>query len=274
LLHDTQAVVAAIKEGDSWLSAATGIDEGLSETVRKQLSQAWLADALAEHASIAAFARNTLELLSLGAPAELVAGSQRAGLDEVRHAQRCFELAAAYAGSPLSPGPLPLLPARRASLERLAVDTFIEGCVGETISAMHALRATKRSPTDIAKVWGMLARDEMRHAALAWRTLTWVVAQTGVSVRDPLVAVAAQRGSELPSVDDKSDEDALPARLSSRERACIHQETWHEIILPTLSNILAFSCESGRPVSCAAKSSSDFAGGAPRMTADAVSRQP
>jgi hypothetical protein len=59
-----------------------------------------------EHASVAAFARFVLELLSAGAPLELVEGAGDAMRDELRHTQICFGLASAYAGAPIGPGPL------------------------------------------------------------------------------------------------------------------------------------------------------------------------
>ena len=43
----------------------------------------------------------TLELLAVGAPPNLLAGAQQAGLDEIRHAQACVGLASRYAGRPL-----------------------------------------------------------------------------------------------------------------------------------------------------------------------------
>jgi hypothetical protein len=48
-----------------------------------------------EHASVAAFARFTLDLLALGAPADLVQSAQQALGDEIAHAELCFGLAGA-----------------------------------------------------------------------------------------------------------------------------------------------------------------------------------
>src|SRR5262245_889099 len=62
-------------------------EQPVDPTTRAALAAAWLRDAQMEHASIASFARFTLELLAVGAPAELVADSQRASLDEIEHAR-------------------------------------------------------------------------------------------------------------------------------------------------------------------------------------------
>lgn len=52
----------------------------------------WSADALAEHTSIASFARFTLQLLALDAPSDLLSRSQQAGKDEMEHARLCFQM--------------------------------------------------------------------------------------------------------------------------------------------------------------------------------------
>jgi hypothetical protein len=158
---------------------------------------AWLEDALGEHASIAAFARAAQELLAVGAPAELVAGCQRAALDEVRHARACLGIASRLAGVRLAFGPLAPLAPRAPSLARLAADTFVEGCVEETLGAVIAERrlAAERDPR-VRGVLRMRARDEARHAALAWRTVAWAAA------RDPgvLAALPAPAGDD-PAID-------------------------------------------------------------------------
>ena len=59
-----------------------------------------------EHASVAAFARFTLHLMSLGAPAALVERSNAALADETLHAKLAFAIASGYAGRAIGPGPL------------------------------------------------------------------------------------------------------------------------------------------------------------------------
>ena len=69
-----------------------------SSVTRARLADEWTRVALMEHASIAAFARFTLQLLALGAPAHLVEGSNAAMIDETNHAKLAFGIASAYAG--------------------------------------------------------------------------------------------------------------------------------------------------------------------------------
>jgi hypothetical protein len=155
----------------------------------------WAADGLAEHASVASFARFALELMAQGAPAELVEATHRAALDEIEHARLCFAVASAYAGRAMGPGPLPLPPELplRASLSELAVATVEEGCINETLAALRAaidLDAVSE-PLERAALERIVA-DEARHAELAWRTVAWALEAGGAPVREAVAAAFAR----------------------------------------------------------------------------------
>lgn len=145
-----------------------------------------LSDALLEHASVAAFARLSLSLLAFGAPPELVARSHEAALDEIRHAQISFTRAG---GGAIGPGPCPAFADLRAhaSLEELAAETYVDGCIGETIAALE-LRMHGSDPIVLA-----MARDEERHAELAWRIVEWAISAGGATVRERIARVADER---------------------------------------------------------------------------------
>jgi hypothetical protein len=160
----------------------------LDAVTRTRLAESWLQDALEEHASIAAFARLTLQLLALGAPPELIADAQRASLDEVAHAQSCFALAARYGAGARGPAPLSLQDALdTASLPELARLGAEEGCVGETLGAVLAREqlAAARDPF-VVSLLRRVAADEARHAELAWRIAHWALARGGRPVREAL----------------------------------------------------------------------------------------
>lgn len=162
----------------------------LEPAVRARLAAHWSVVAQLEHASVASFARVTLQLLALGAPADLLADTQRAAADEVEHARLAFGLASAYQGAPVGPGPLDLSGAAPALDARSALFALVdEACVGETLGAAEAAEAARRC-TDpaVAAVLQRIARDEARHAALAWRTLRWLL-----SVHPELAPAAATR---------------------------------------------------------------------------------
>jgi hypothetical protein len=176
-----------------WAPRAEAVS-GLDPTTCARLAQVWLADALEEHASVAAFARFTMLLLSVGAPPELAVQSQRASIDEVRHAEACFALAARYGGHARGPSPLSLKDALRPmSLAEIAALTAQEGCVGETLGAVLAREQVSHAVDPAAhRALTRIARDEERHAALAWRFTRWAVLEGGDAVR----AVVAQAAEE------------------------------------------------------------------------------
>lgn len=257
-LADTGPVVADTAPGRAWMcTPPQGEDErdeerrgrltiaALPSAVRQRIADAWLDDARAEHASIAAFARATLELMAVGAPPDLVAGCQRAGLDEVDHAQRCFTMAARYGRAARQPGALPALSPRTGGKARVARDTFAEGCVGETIAALVAERAA-RNCTDgtVADALSRIAADEARHAALAWATVDWAVRSGDRQVAAGLMRAAAQlRPPPEPmapaSVDPHSELLAEHGRLDDAAMREATADAWRDIIGPMLDQILA-----------------------------------
>ena len=150
------------------------------------LAEHWRTVAALEHASVGSFARFTLQLLALGAPASLLRDTQLAAADEVRHAELAYGLASAYAGAPLGPGPLPLDGAMPA-LDAIAVTRTLveEACIGETLGAAEAAETAAGCHDPAVKaVLTEIAADEARHAALAWRSLRWLL-DTFPSTRTP-----------------------------------------------------------------------------------------
>lgn len=218
--------------------------DGLSGRQRETLARAWLRDGLAEHATVASHARFTLQLLSLGAPPQLVRASQRASLDVIRHAEDCFGLASAYAGRTLGPGVLDTTGALDGPIDlRQAVIVAIRGgCVCDTISAMSATVAAEQC-TDavIAKVLRRIAVDQTRHAGLAWRFVRWALNRPG----GDLVTSAIEEAFEVALADHPPvEEKPAPAwmrergRLSDEERACLAASTLREVIVPCAEAVL------------------------------------
>lgn len=200
---------------------------------------AWLRDAAFEYASVASFARASIELLAVGAPAELLADCQRAALDEIRHAQACAELAWSLGAARRGPSRVAPVAPRHPDLRRLAVDTFIEGCVGETVAAV-ALRTAVEACDDaeMVRVVAAIAEDEERHAALAWRTLGWALEQGGTEVRSAVsaAAAAARPASSRPAARDPSL--APCGRLDPAATAEVERRAWREVIEPVLAWLL------------------------------------
>jgi hypothetical protein len=158
--------------------------------VRRRIAEHYTQAAQLEHASVASFARFTLELLALGAPPQLLAAAQRAGLDEIDHARRCFSLASAYAGQPVGPGRLATASACPAStLEAVASALIDEACIGETLAAVEARAACRfASEPAVREALAVIAADEQRHAELGWQTLRWLLEQADAPTRARLLA--------------------------------------------------------------------------------------
>lgn len=174
------ARVAPVRRAAGWAASELLVGAPMPAGAR----EGWLADARLEHASVAAFARFSLELLAVGAPPSLLADAHRAALDEIEHARLCFALAS-EPGAEQGPGPLALdrLPVRQLVSEvvRAAME---ECCCGETFAALVAQRAlVDCTHPEARRALERIAVDEARHAELGWRFVAWAVAHFGVSAR-------------------------------------------------------------------------------------------
>jgi hypothetical protein len=99
---------------------------------------------------------------------------------------------------------LPLDPhgtARAGDPVALALAVFEEGCLGETIAALEAgVAAAAQQDPDARRALERIAADERRHAALAWRTLRWLLDEFGAPVHAALrrrLLTLDARGNEL-----------------------------------------------------------------------------
>jgi hypothetical protein len=138
----------------------------------------WEHVARLEHASVASFALLSLDLIAHGAPMDLVADSQRASLDEVRHAEAMFAHASRLGCARVGPGDMATLAACRLSPDvgALVAATVRDGCVNETFASFEAAeQAALCDDAQIARDLAAIAVDEAGHAALAWRIVAWAL---------------------------------------------------------------------------------------------------
>ncbi|MET0594661.1 MAG: ferritin-like domain-containing protein [Polyangiaceae bacterium] len=250
---------AMVIESTDW-NGANGADcaaTGLTATQCALLADAWLDDATAEHASIATFARLTLQLLSLGAPPDLVAAAQRAAGDEIEHARLCFEMASRYARRPLGPGKLAVEGAlANTTFAELAVAAIREGCWGETLAAVVAgeRRDRARDPRAV-EILTRITDDETRHAELAWRTVVWAIERGGSRVYDAVRAefdsIIARHGSPR-SCDRDSELDEALCDHGLASSATLRRAEWtvvREIVVPIAAQLTNVVREKLRPTS-------------------------
>jgi hypothetical protein len=135
---------------------------------------AWFAKAAwLESASIHAFLHLSHELAEHGAPRSLQKLAVAAARDEIRHTAIMTALAKKYGAEP--PKVEVVLPAGR-SLEAIAIENAAEGCVRETWGAVVALwQAQTAIDAEARAAFTTIARDEVRHAALAWAIDRWAM---------------------------------------------------------------------------------------------------
>jgi hypothetical protein len=134
-----------------------------------------------EAASVDAFHILRRELTAHGAPKRLRRAAERAAHDEIRHAKAASVLARRYGAVPHRPR---VAKRRLRSLEALAVDNAVEGCVRETFGALLAMwQARKAGDPSVRAALARIAPDEVRHAALSWRIAAWLEAKVGAAGR-------------------------------------------------------------------------------------------
>ena len=141
--------------------------EGRNATARFLAEQAYL-----EGASVAAFERLERELETHDAPDRLRAASRRAARDEVRHA-RVVKRLAQRAGARVPE--VQVEPGSERSLEEMAIENAVEGCVRETFGAAVAMiQAERAGDAQVRRAMRRIARDETRHADLSWAVARWI----------------------------------------------------------------------------------------------------
>jgi hypothetical protein len=239
-----EARTARIAPREDWLGATGGpahrfAVEALPADARARLGKAWANDAAMEHASVAAFARFTLELLAVGAPPEILLDAQDATRDEIEHARACFTMASRYLGRAVGPDALDTSGAGGPrSLAEIAAATVKEGCIGETLSAALAEeRARGAAHPYTRSVLDRIADDEARHAELAWRFIGWAIATGGETVRGAVARAIDETFARPPVAFDA----ALAAVDSETVRAhgLLDEETARETVARALREIVA-----------------------------------
>lgn len=154
---------------------------------------AFLAEQAAlEAASVRAFVELRADLAAHGAPRSLLRACNEAAADEVRHARVCARLARRHRAhahvvdaSEAAPTArqarrgltVETAPRRayRPTLRELAIDNAVEGCVRETYGAVVAgYQARAAADLAIRVAMAAIARDEAKHAQLAWRVQRWL----------------------------------------------------------------------------------------------------
>jgi hypothetical protein len=161
-----------------------------------------------EAASIPAFHVLANELRAHCAPTALVNDAMRSAEDEVRHTRSTSVLARRYGADPIRPSFGPTPPGR--SLEAIAIENAVEGCVRETYGALVALwQARHAQDPAVAAAMTPIAADETRHAELAWEVAAWAEPQLSPAAR---LRVDSARTLAMADLRDEAAR-AVPASL-------------------------------------------------------------
>jgi hypothetical protein len=191
-----------LRAGADWTWGDRPATPDLDAATRQALAALWLHDAQKEHASVPAFSRISWLLAAVGAPAELMAWSHRAALEEIEHAQKCFALAAGYGGIAYTVEPMPELLAggldcEADALVTLATESLGDGCQLEDFNADVAAECAGVCEEPVTRaVLEQIAREERSHAEFSWAVLQWLVAHAGDAVR-PAIADRLRRLEEI-----------------------------------------------------------------------------
>jgi hypothetical protein len=135
-----------------------------------------------EAASVGSFERLARDLRDYGAPARLVRAAMRARTDEVRHTAAMTALAH-RAGARRNPRAMSPAWTRR-TLEEIAIENAVEGCVRETYGALDAMWISRNAKDRrVRAVMRRIARDETDHATLAWSVAAWCTRRLSLASR-------------------------------------------------------------------------------------------
>ena len=200
---------------------------------------AWATAGSGEHASVAAFARLSLQLLRLGAPSDLVRDVHQAAMDEVRHAEVCWTLAQRFGAPRVAAGPFPFPDsiAMDADLPALAAAAVREGCLAETLGAHVVSVAAELAPeSDVQSALRDIAREEAEHAVLSFRIVAWALRAGGAAVKSAAYAAFADPWPKL-----DIHELALRANVDVELLRAAAAQGVAEIIRPAAAELFAAS---------------------------------
>jgi hypothetical protein len=259
LVAGDERLASAVARRDWYPAAGVGsLAAALSPELREAIRRGWLEQALMEHASVAAFARFSLQLLALGAPAELCSQAAHAMQDEIEHARACFDHARRHSDGDVGPGPLDMTGALDATdLQAVVLGTIAEGCIGETLAAIEAAEALAHCEDEAARsTLARIAEDETRHSELAWRFVAWALEAGPASLRERARAAFAEaaQADAAPVVPTTLDRHlARHGLIAPALRAELRRRVLRDVIEPCARALLG---SSGAPCSPRAQSTS------------------
>lgn len=152
----------------------------------------WRQAARDEAEAAVAFRSLAVRLRQVGAPTELARWCERAEREEAAHARRCARLAGidldTEARRLVVDPPAPSRSPRPIEIVRLAVESYVDGVIGEAFAAGRLRCGGAGAPPGVGPLLLRTARDEDGHADLARAIVRWCLAQHPVLVARSLEA--------------------------------------------------------------------------------------
>lgn len=165
--------------------------DGGAIVAQAKIEDEWLCATQSEHASVFAFAELARALVAAEAPPALITRALNAGEDELRHTIGSAKMALKHAKNaiftPPHFEPRQTFETGLAAYKRLAVESWLDGCLNEGVAAKAAeLDAVITRDRDVRQLKTTIAREEAEHAQLAWDVLRWSIDRGGDEVRHEL----------------------------------------------------------------------------------------
>ena len=135
--------------------------------------------------------------------------------DEVRHARATRRRAERF-GAHVPAAFVPAVKPR--SVEELAIDNALEGCVNETFgAALAAMQAERATDPQVRRMMGVIAKEELGHSALSWQLAAWLDERLDAGGRERVRAARRQAVTTL--LQDLASEGPGSVRLGLPDAA-------------------------------------------------------
>jgi len=220
-----------IRRGPSTPKRQTHTNDGVTT------GHLWSESAIDEAAAVIAFSDLAERLERVDAPTDLVRRCRLAAREEKRHVQVCERIAAGLGGDSStdheSPSPDPdgafRYPSRRpfgrsGEVARLALESFIDGVVGEGFAARRLRAGSETASGTRRAMISSIAVDEERHAVLGADITRWAHHEYPTLVGAALESASRRipASIELPETHRRFGEPELrEAGLVDADRACV-----------------------------------------------------
>jgi hypothetical protein len=234
LIIEGQVHAAKIRNRDDWQKKLAFDPSNLDAHDRSIAANHYAAIAAMEHASVASFARFSLQLMALGAPADLLRDAHQAALDEIEHARITYALVNLFARTNVGPDKLPIAIASiDADIETFVKALVFEGCVGETLGAAEGQEAARIAAwPEISEPLAKIARDEEKHATLAWRTLQWALTTFGAQAKEAATKAFAEAMILYSAAPKASESVESMGVLSGKTLGTLRRNVLADVIQP------------------------------------------